>query len=310
MITSLTLGQRLCRNLTVTDLARLPAREMARVMDAINDGLLEYFTALPAHRKNSSPAPTALLPRPASITITVNASGTSITSFVDINDALAAGYSASADFVGHSLIITGDAKINRLMTTSKLQQPHFGTTGTVQATLYGDCIPFGQDDIRLVEPPRYRSASAIYSTALIMPDKDIQQLWMNDSLRDQVNQGDPYYYWTEPLLPVDDLIAPTWLMRVWPLPASKGALTYTLQTFPTALNLEDMIVARNLPIADRELGFLLHLIEERLLSSPIWNPEVDKKIAREDAARARISLASLSQTTHSSGNRVGTPDGF
>lgn len=308
MITSRTLGQRLCRNLTVSDLGRVPASEIARLQDAINDGLMEYFNGLHDDRKTSAPAPAATLR--AAITVDIQiVDGANGFSYLAGAFAIG-GYGNEDDLIGHSVVIDGDPKVNRLMRSGELMYPYFGAGGDVTATFYGDCVPFGQDDMKVVKEPRFRGESGSQSVGLFPMDDIKKQRWEEYPLIDVPETGTPRYWWLEPHLAAERTATPTWMIRVWPLPVARGLLLYSTQFYPTALSFDDMLIARELPVPDRELGMLVDLISDRLLNSPLWNPEVDKKIARDDAEKARKSLAATQHPLHSSGNSVGTAEGF
>jgi hypothetical protein len=303
MTTSVLLAQRLTRNLTVDSMAALPAGEVARVMDAINDGLLEYFTFLPDYRKNAIPQPVALLRAPVSMQISIADEATDFT-FVDTFPA--GGYADASALLGHSVMIQGDGRLNRMLAAGKLMLPYFGPAGSnVTATFYGDCTPFGQDVIKINDEPRWQSESAQLAAALRLLDSDRPEA--RNPYIDEPQYGDPLYWWTEALQPLEN---PRWLLRVWPLPTTRGTLAFSAQMFPTALTFSDMTAPRTLPIPDRELNLVLGLIEDRLRNSPMWSPTADKTTAMQDAARARESLRSLNSPQNSAPSRIATPENF
>lgn len=310
MITTRTLGQRLCRNLTVPDLARVPAAEIGRLQDAINDGLMEYFNGLHDDRKTSQPAPAATLRAAVTVNIQILDGANGFEYLAGPSSFPIGGYGNEEALIGHSVVIDGDGKVNRLMRSGELMYPYFGAGGDVTATFYGDCAPFSQDDMKVVKEPRFRGETGSQSTGLVQMDDIRKQQWQEYPLIDVPETGCPRYWWIEPHLAAERTATPTWMIRVWPLPVARGLLLYSTQFYPSALTFDDMLIARELPVPDRELGMLVDLISDRLLKSPIWNPDVDKKIAREDAEKARKSLAATQHPLHSSGNRCGTAEGF
>lgn len=307
MITSKLLASRLCRGLLVDSYGALPIRERLRVMDAANMGWAAYLGMLPMSRKETQVQ--RLLNAPLQITIGVTDASAVITYGTSFPHA---PYTAESELYGNSVQIPGDAKLNRLDTALTLMGPFLGTTGSVAATFYGDALKFTTDQLQIVQPPRWLATGASQSRSLIhLVPANMPPYWEAYPYLNTIESGEPLWYWTEPLRPSSSVASSTWLLRVWPLPAARGTLSFSLASYPAALSFDDLSANTEMAVPDRELPWLLALCEQHLITSPIWNPDVDRRQVVEAAGAANTALFNhVQQPNTAAAQSVGTPEGY
>lgn len=307
MITSKLLANRLCRALTVQNYGELPLRERLRVLDAANDGWNTYLASLPASRKETPVQ--RLLQAPLQLGITATDGSATIAYAAPFPHA---PYDLESQLYGNSVQIPGDAKLNRLDTAATLLGPYLGAGGSVQATFYGDTVKFTTDELRIVQAPRWLATGAA-QTRTLMPlvPANMPPYWEAYPYLNTIEAGEPLWYWTEPHRPSSGVSGTTWLLRVWPLPAARGTLSFSLASHPAALSFDDLDENTELPVPDRELPWLLSICEAQLIVSPIWNTDISRPDVINAAAAARAALFNhVNQPLTSEPQPMGTPEGF
>lgn len=314
MITSVQLAQALTRNLVEPDFAKLPLGEQQRVQHAAQHAWNIYLSLLPfsqRHRPVSAP-----MPAPLTLSLDVT-SGFSALAYHGGSPFPVGGYDSETALLGQSVILPGDARVNRLVRSAELLGPYRGSTGTAAGVFYADALALDVDQVRVVQPPSWLVAGAsrpLPLTHLDNPQGPAQSAMSGMGcypFQSTPSIGQPRFWWTEPATPSESVALPTWQVRVWPLPADAGQLLLTLDSLPPALTLLDMTVPRPLPIADRVLPLLLNIAEPMLLTSPLLAPTVDKGLIISASVSATGQLAALVQIPqHSNGNQVGTPANY
>jgi hypothetical protein len=306
MSTTLQLYHRLTRKLRTRDLSAYLAHEKLEIMDAAQEGLTAYLKLIGPERKQSPVSESLRAPVDLTIDILTGAKGFS---YVAGSPFPVGGYTLEENLVGHSVYVTGDRNLNRLQSTGSLLSACLGSSGQVTATFYGDVVQHGQDDRRIIDSPRWFNGSSERAlTHAPLPS----QRWPSYPfiVAQTICIGTPEFWWTEPLLGYDRVTTPTWVMRVWPLPAETGVLVYSKEAFPAALTLEDFTTPRDLPVHEREFPYLLNLCEEALLGSDLFREKATLSTIPGAANRARAALTSDQQPHHSEPNSIGTPEGW
>lgn len=307
---SLQYGQRLTRNLIITSLSDLAAKDRTTVLDAANAGLDAYFDTLPSSRRQEEPRG-SLLRAPVDHQINIIENATGFT-YVSGTPWPAGGYQTEDLLVGHSVRVSGSAHLNRLKGPGELLQAYLAASGEATATFYGDAVAYGHDDRRIVQPPRYLSPTSGSMRTLQPLTEELQQtLWNAEFARvpNTIQTGEPIYWWTEPWHQGETSAAPVWMLRVWPLPIVSTVLNYTLSALPAPLGFLDFTVARELRVPDRDLPHVLALAEENLVGTTLWHKDADKREAHNTADRARLKLGRNDPFT-SEPNPVGTAPGY
>jgi hypothetical protein len=114
--------------------------------------------------------------------------------------------------------------------------------------------------------------------------------------------GIPRYYYTEPANPAHRAESmtnyigdrePLWYLRIWPLPAMRGVVTFTLESAPPVIVLDNLQVPVRIPVLDRDVPDMLSLCEERLSGTVLWSPQADKQRVAMDAQRTRDRLRKM-----------------
>lgn len=308
MITSKQIAHRLTRSLLITEFASLPAGEQTRIQDAINAGWNFFIATLPSHRREESRE--ELLAAPQNINITATDGAKAITYAGGWPQGV---YTNEAALFGHAVQVAGDTRLNQLNSAGKLLGPYLGSGGPVAATFYGDTLQFSTDDLRIVNPPRFLPEDTNQQLPLRKLTPEAQPpFWHLFPFLTTIEVGIPQYWWTEPLRPTAAVSeVPTWLLRVWPLPQARGTLSFSLQTLPAAVGFDDVLGNRQLPVADRELPWLLNLCEQHLITSPLWNPQVSRNDVLNAASAAAQEMILLRNVSHDSEPpTVGTAAGY
>ena len=308
-MTTLQLGQRILRRLTPATLADLSPDHATEILDAATDAIAEYHSLAPSSR---IPVPASKkVNAPFTAAVTVTAGSATMTGPAVFPGSPAA--TTIADVIGSTIIIPGDGQLNRILSATALLKPCFASSGVKTATIYGDALSFGVDDMRIVTPPRWTSPTVAVSQPLLYlgapRDRWPEYPMIPVTGENEASIGQPSWWWTEPM-PVSTALTPPWQLRVWPLPSTQGALAFTLDSWFAALVFDDLQVAREIPIPEREMPALINLIHARLVGSTLWRDGADKTATLADAQRARKTIGALDMPTHSQPALVGTRQGF
>lgn len=312
MITTLQLGAHLLRYFEgITSLHDLPPPETQALVDAINLGLGEFLSHLPAHRL-ITPA-SWRLPAPVNVPISIVAGATGF-SYTDSSAFHLGGYASADAAIGHSVTVGGDAQLNLLNRSSELVAGYLGTTGEPSMTVWGDAVNMGEDMQRLVSEIDLVDASGQRSRLLHRDESSLvypTSAWVGIQPTRAVETGRPEVWWTSSHLGHERTTSPLWHLRVWPLPSSAYSLSAKILSFPPFLTFEDLYTARNLPITVQEESLLKSLIAPGFKTSAFLAKHIVKSDLDTDADRARDRLADMfSMPHHSTPNRVGTKRGF
>ena len=275
------LASRLMAKLKVRNLAALGAEDATTLLDAMNGGIKEWTDGLPPARRQTTVC--ELVPEPVSVTISI-LEGAREFSYVTPPFPLG-GYANEEALLGKAVTLAGSTQTNRLDQPSTLLKPHLGGSGDVVATIWGDAIGFPDTSARLVSIPIWEGETTgrwelqPLRACLTLPDHG----W---------HTGPPTHYATTPLHPVLHG-NPSWFLRLWPLPAARGTVSFTLERTPVVLTLEALQLPVDIPLPDHDIADLLPLCEERLSSTPLWSEKADKQRTWADATRSRERLARL-----------------
>lgn len=300
-MTTVQLAQRLMRNLSVSDWSRLPMDAKEEVREAMNSGLDEFVRLLPSARTVRDA--TFVIEEPKTISATVTDASTALV----IGTSYPIGaYASALDLPGRGIVLAGDSKLNRLLSSTVLVQHFLGTAGVVAGTIYGDGIPLGARAEQLAGTPYFTPAPS--SQRHHLTHVEDRSSW---SGLDTVQTGQPAHWWVDSF-GGGDAQATTWLLRLHPLPSARGILTVPMKQFPASVTLTDLhITARSLPVQELEEGHLANLCAANLLTCTLWREDVNKADVRTKADTSRSAMAARSNP-NPSGQRhsVGTPQGY
>lgn len=303
MITTFQLAQRVAQRMFGQDSARLPITKAEDLRDALNFGLDEFAKALPDHRK-IRPMP-AVLDEPRAITLNVTAGSAT----VSIATALPFGaYTVAADLIGRGLVIAGMPNVNRLISSTAMLMPYLGATGSVAATVYADGVPLPARVERVASGVAWlREGSSDARELRHHADFPRTSAYASSGSA----TGDPSVWWVEPVGGTDAQDVKL-VLRVWPLPTTRGTLIMSAMQFAAPVTMDDLhITTRALPVDEMELGFLAAICASHLLGSPGLRSDIKASQIETAADRARLMLAARANNNPSGEpNRYGTPDGY
>ena len=300
-MTTVQLAQRLMRNLAVSDWSRLPMDAAEEVREAINLGLDEFVRLLPSHRTIREAS--FVIEEPKAISVTATDASTALV--IGTGFPLGA-YASALDLPGRGIVITGDSRLNRLLSSTELVTHFLGAGGVVAATLYGDGIPLGVRGNQLAGAPAFTPANS--ATKHYLSQVEPASEWGANS---SVQTGQPSAWWVDSFGGSDAQLT-TWLLRLHPLPSARGILTVPMKSFPASVSLTDLhITARSLPVFELEEGHLANICAANLITCPLWRENVNKADVRTKAADSRVAMASRSNPNPSGRpHSVGTPHGY
>jgi hypothetical protein len=281
-------ANRLVRDLDVKSFTDLTSDARLEILDAINGALQRMHSVAPAHSKITTGS--ILLPEPQTITLGVT--------------------NGSADITGHdfeesdyyrTIRIDGDDSDNQVMGVNELLHPYQGTTGTVNATLYGDAASILEPYEEMIGDPR-----VIESGRILTHHKTDRHLFPNKGL------AEPCYYWSEPNARNHNPPAPA-VIRVDTFPDQNYRLEAQFSLAPARIKFTDLLSpAAEIPIRDEHVeAYLLPLTRSILCESDLWKkPAIISKVAKAgESALARYE-ALVSQTLVTPRNRVRTKPGY
>lgn len=300
-MTTVQLAQRLMRNLTVSDWSRLPMDAAEEVREAMNDGLDEFVRLLPSHRTIRDAS--FVIEEPKTISVTVTDASTALV----IGTGFPIGaYATALDLPGRGIVLAGDTRLNRLLSSTALMSHFLGTAGVVSATLYGDGIPLGARADQLAGTPTFTPANSAQSHYL--SHVEAAGLWGANST---VQTGQPASWWVDSF-GGGDAQATTWLLRLHPLPSARGILSVPMKQFPASVSLTDLhITSRSLPVYELEEAHLANLCAVKLITCPLWRENVNRSDVRTKADDSRRAMSARSNPNPSGQpNRCGTPVGY
>ncbi len=275
-------------------IALASARQLARIASDLTATLQDIYRKAPGIFKRTL---SGTLAAPQTVSMTVTANSTAITLATDIQE-------------GATILIAGDAVYNRVFTENavkRLLHPYTGSSGTVAATLYGDCFLI-DSTVSKVSGPVFiangdrlvhkTNAADFYGGVTNYPD-------YGRNLRLTTNKpthGTPRHYMVESFLltAASTGHVQTHRIRVNPIPTAAIRLEYGAQlrapTYAVAdLGTDGADSTKTLVVADQYHESLLRpLFLERWSGSPWFRDEVARKQIKEDAAAARVGLVPAS----------------
>lgn len=304
MMTSLQLGQRMMRNLTTRDIGLIDALEQTRVIDAANDALMDYWMALPASLRTE---PHNIFLRAPAIA-EINA-----TKPLDTYTYVLPVPPTGTDREGASVLVGSDPTLNRIKNVRTFWRPYIGTDGAVNMTVYSDCVTFARSEsLQIMKSPEWADTNAQNPLKLChLPPDHYMRRWAEGDFMSAksglaVEVGRPAFWWTEPCHAAS-LTAPMWALRLWPLPATDGVLSFTMAAPAPVLQFVDFSIDRALPVEDAYASSVYALAIAGMVSSPLWDTSIDKNLAISAAQQAKQRLMLLSSPQHSEPTRAGTP---
>lgn len=298
-MTTQQLLQRLIRRWKVSSLANVPADSMLQLLDCINGSIQEFYALCPAvYRKGQV---SEILAAPVIHSVGVTSGSDTFT-----------GYSAPDSLFGSTIVIGPDKNDNMLMPPGNLRDTYQGTSGTQNATIYGDAISLATNiETMLDEPelvgtlPRLRRMDEYWGRPWN------PSLYWSDSINATPYRqvSIPRSYWVEANVP-DLNGVPSFVFRVDPMPDKLYRVRFRALFYPQRLGMADM--QRNTALTVNEAWIerlLIPLIHERMSDDGLWQgPNV--KIVADKAMMARTGIEKLSADVLKPANRVETPKGY
>lgn len=286
------------------------SRDAPRMWGAVNGVMEEWFaTAGPVFTVNDDSSE-FFPPLPVTVNVTQDSTAFSFTSGIP-----GVGYPTSASTIGQALIAAGDAQVlNRVEQDGVLWRPYLGTSGAVSAILFTDTAVFADTDFEIIGPVRYTGFGYTYPVDL--DEWGEMNPWMTAGLPEYPMlagyYGRPLAYITDSHQPTAGTNSPYWYLRVWPMPAGRGNVSYKLKSQPPVFSQADFATQRLVPVPDQYIPLLVNLAQEHLMVSPFWNPAADKVRAQNLVEKARLNLSGklAVKDTSAAPNRQGTPRGF
>lgn len=305
MISTQTLAARLaagyCREKV---LANMDATDQAMVLDAINDGVQEWFGAAPSRLKRTAAG--ALLRAPVTMTANIVSQAKGFTYIAPDGTFPAGGYQSEDELVGKTCVVSGDSIYNRLQSSSTLLRPYMGQGGDATITFFGDTVPFRRTQMMVGQ--RVSLGTGGIDSQLIYVDSNTWEYFTRTNAGGQT--GQPRWYTVDSQAPMDG--GPySWHLRVWPLPAAAYTLTFDLELTANAFDMDSLKIAEPVPIPDEEFTSLIRLCAEYLVGKSIWSTSASPDIALAMAGAVRTRLRD--RTRNSTGqqqNWHGTPIGY
>lgn len=298
MITSLSFIQGFADYLDAQDMAALPVSDRLTLVKAINKALTDWFQLAPSDARRR-PFTGGILPAPQLIQVQAT-NGSSAVTFPT---------PPPLSSVGSTIIMGGDQAQNHLVSLTQLAMPYNGTTGTFQATLYGDALAMPPGFEELCSPITlatdngwsYQLRPFAEVAAVIMP-----KCWLFPTF---LYGAQPTHFRLVPLMTADNT-EPMTYMQVWPAPTGiyRVQFDYSGQARPWTVS--DLSVARVLDLKDHAWNYIEALVLARLANTTLLRANVDRKLLLEDAERARRAIQSTPVSGTGAPNRIETPPGF
>jgi len=274
------------------EVAKWPADDKLALVRAINLSLKEWFDLVPSPARIRPITATFFAPRTVNVTVT-NGSAT-----------IAFATDPESTAIGSTIVFSGDAAHNRLLSLTRLQSPYQGTTGTVSATLYGNAYAL---------PSVFETLGS--ALMLLMDNGERRQLLPpSGPIEPLIWQMPPYaglptHYALEPGQTLDG-VAPYTVLRLYPSPASAARVVFDYSGLPFSWTMTDIQVARELDLRDRDWNELTALVQVKLINDGLLAERIDMRALYDEADRARTSLRNSPIPGTGAPASVGTPPGF
>lgn len=302
MMTTAQLSQKLAQKMWGEDFARLSMTMAEDLRDAINMGLAQLAKFLPPQRRVRETAFVVDGPQVIEVTMTVGSPDFTLGTVLPIGS-----YQTTEDLVGRGLVVSGSPALQRLLTASQMVEPWLGASGPQSATLYGDGIPLSVRTDQVSGGVRWQSefAAAPVPIAFRETPPDAERRNTASSL------GTPTEWWLENFAG-GDAQEVSLVLRLWPLPSTRGLVRVPISQLPAEVSLEDLhVTPRAMPINTLEQGFFTALVAGYLTDAPKLRGDIDiTQIVRKSAEALAWFENSANPNPSGQPHRVGTPSGW
>lgn len=300
-------------NLTQRDPTQLNRGQELLAFGGINEALKDWFTtAGPVYTVDEN---STEIYAPIQLTINVTADSNQFTVATGLP---ATGFANIAALVPQCIVIAGDGQLlNRVQSvngsTGTLWRNYLGASGTVNATIYCDAVTFQQTDFEVVGSPTWTGTN-VGPYTWPLEEWSNANPWLTDwaPAIPFVYYGVPLYFITGSHLPLSGVAAPYWYMRLWPLPGTKGNVSYKVKSMPPAYSYADLALQRQVPVPDEFIPLICTLAQRKMLTSPLWNKDISRDDVRADIQRAESELGYklAAASTDNAPRLMGTPANF
>lgn len=282
---TLALAHRICRYLTVNDVAELSVADSQHLIDAMNAGMFAFYENAPDHLRRTTFS-TRLLGK---ITVSLSMSGG-----YDFAD-----YTATDEQLGNTIKIEGDPSENEIVSPNSLLDYYRGGDGSRTAHIYGDVIGLPENIERIILPPSIDGEELLYCD---------QRLQRNARSR---GEGRPCYYWHESTGFASGAGYASYL-RVNPLPSTDYNVRFTAQVSSYQFSLGSLTTPENIPVrSDLIEAILVPLCLDTLLGSHLWsNERKDASLVANRISAAHTRLQNLSPYPVNIDRKIYTPKGW
>lgn len=291
--TSLQFLATLAPYLKVKDLAALPAGDRNLVNLAINQSLDWWDSNAPSPLRNRPWTTTLKPPRTLSVTVTEDSQT------ITFND------DPEASAIGCTIIIADDVSQNRVQSLTQLKLPYIGSTGTKQATLYGDGAALPSGFVTFTDQIWYERSD---STRRVVTPYTNQIGWTGPIIT-----AEPWYYQLEQGQTLDGL-APFTIIRFLHAAGLKCRISSQIEARAARWTLSDWTTSRTLDLQDAHWTMLHALIIERLLTKPnvldinAMKDQINTLLLEAQATKEQIKHLTYPGT--SAGHQATTPPNF
>ena len=275
--------------LAADDVTTMSQTHKLALLTAINDAATQWAKVVPAAHKTHADG-YAVFPAPTTVTVTVTDGSTAITGL-------------SASDIGKTIVITGDATPNRLVTPTKLRMPCVGASGSVQATLYGDACAL---------PANWEGMASSVFWERDVERRDLAVAMDLYRIRKyagrEIHLADPEYYVVETGQTADGAGAPRAILRLLPIPAVTQRLTFDYIGPPSAWSMTDFTTARELGFTEAHWIYMVQMTLGRLVKVPgMLHKDVTLDALVADAAAAEKAAQGSRPSFTPQPLMIGTP---
>jgi hypothetical protein len=280
------LVRKIIRRLSVNDWGALPLDGRMEMVDAINAGLQRLYDALPSQYR---------------ITTISTALQAPVTQNLDVvkggNDVLLSAGPSGVPFTtaqrGSTVVIGDDPQFNEVVSNTQILDQYQGTTGSVQATIYGDAVPiWDRDIVRIVTEPQLSNGSTLYRVTnlvdqLLNIDGVVSGINSNRQSKRQIGTPSRYVIDLVGHSQSDGSTEPVVILRVDPMPDKLYTLRFEAELSPMRITFNHLQQPVNLPVPDNMIeSMLLPLCIAELTMSAYWADEKTIPMAQRQAEAA------------------------
>ena len=294
-MTTQQLSRILARNLAVTDPANLSGDAALDVLQAINAGLVWFYSEAPAVLKGT----TLSMVFKAPLAVTLTASGQYSTAL--------SGSPFIESWRGCGVRVSGVNPDNEITGLASVLDPWLSPVLTSPATVLFDAAVIPATIERLTSDVRSYSGNILAPSILKQDTSGII-----DRRREYrvLDPGHPTYYRVEPV-GIASGGTTTGILRIYPAPLMDMVVRFEAEVSGAVITFADLVKGATVPIADAWSSLLIPLCESFLSYSPLWQNERTRQDARANAAQTvETRIKKLPQSIACPDNSVGTPKGF